>query len=205
MSVFPFNEYEYMLMFLLSKNKLTFEEYERLRNNYVSSNRYLELYTLSPRIFGETWAHQHIIDLDSRFKRPDKKLDPNYHGQYDLWIEGIRVEVKSARAINKRKRGSLVTRALRSDSREPFWMNYQQIKIDVADMFIFIGVWIDRITYWVMTNEEIKTNRYLSHQHRGGIEYQIGITDKNLPEFKEYEVLPEHLGDAVISKRKSTK
>ncbi|MEW6481971.1 MAG: hypothetical protein AB1397_03050 [bacterium] len=52
-------------------------------------------------------------------------------------------------------------KALRYGSDEPFWMNYQQIKVDMADVFIFIGVWIERIVYWVMSKEEIKKNKYL--------------------------------------------
>jgi len=199
-SVFPFNEYEYMLMFLLDKKKISFQEYEKLRNDYVAANKYLELYTFSPRIFGEIWAHQHIIDLDNRFKRPNKEIDPKYEGQYDLWIEGIRVEVKSSRAINTKKRGNLISKALKFGTKEPFWMNYQQIKLDVADVFIFIGVWVDRIVYWVMTNYEVKNNQYLSHQHRGGIEYQIGITEKNISDFDKFIVAPDKIGNMVIKK-----
>ena len=47
-SVFPFNEYEYVLMFLLDRKIIKFNEYEKLRKGYVSSNRYLELYGLAP-------------------------------------------------------------------------------------------------------------------------------------------------------------
>lgn len=201
-SAFPFNEYEYMLMFLLDRKVISFAEYEKLRENYVSANKYLELFTLAPRIFGEIWAHEHIMDLDNRFVRPNKSLDPNYEGQYDLWIDGVKVEIKSARAINTKKRGNLVSKALRFGSREPFWMNFQQIKLDTADVFILIGVWVDKIIYWVMSNEEVKKNSYLSHQHRGGIEYQIGITEKNLTDFDKYIVEPTKIGEMVLKKGK---
>lgn len=199
-SVFPFNEYEYILMFLLDKKVITFREYEKLRKDYVSVNRYRELYGLAPRIFGEMW-HEHIMELDNRFKKPNKQLDPNYEGQYDLWINGVRVEVKACRAINTKKKGNLVEKALKYESDEPFWMNFQQIKADMADVFIFIGVWLDKIVYWVLSSKEVKENRYYSLQHRGGIEYQIGITEKNLSEFDIYIVDPKKLGDAVIKKR----
>ncbi|RKY98702.1 MAG: hypothetical protein DRQ10_07155 [Candidatus Hydrothermota bacterium] len=199
-SAYPFNEYEYMLMFLLDKKKLSFQEYEELRDDYVKQNKYLDLFSLAPRVFGEIWAHQHIMDLDGRFKRPTKDLDPDYEGQYDLWIEGVRVEVKSARAIDTRKRGSLASKALRFGSKEPFWMNFQQIKMDVADVFIFVGVWVDKVVYWVMSNEEVKGNKYLSHQHRGGIEYQIGITEKNIEDFEIYRVEPLEIGNKVLEK-----
>ena len=197
-SVFPFNEYEYILMFLRDRSVITFEEYEELRQNYVSENKYLNLYGLAPRIFGQIWGEKHLQDIDDRFVKPDKTLDPDYEGQYDLWIKGIRVEVKSARAIDTKKRGDLVSKALHLKSDRPFWMNFQQIKLDVCDAFVFIGVWVDVIHYWVLTNEHVKNNPYLSHQHRGGIEYQIGVTEKNIQHFKKYLAPASKVANNII-------
>lgn len=95
-----------------------------------------------------------------------------------------------------------MAKALKCGSDKPFWMNYQQIKVDMADDFVFIGVWVDRIVYWVMSNKEVKKNKYLSPQHRGGIEYQIGITDKNITEFDIYRVEPSKLSETVLKKEK---
>ena len=201
-SAFPFNEYEYMLMFLRDRGIITFQEYEKLRNNYVKTNRYLELYGLAPRIFGQIWGEEHIRDLDGRFKKAEKSVDPEYSGQYDIWIEGVRLEVKACRAINTKKRGNLVSKGLRYDSKEPFWMNFQQLKPDHCDGFVFIGVWVDQIVYWVMSSKEAKGNKYISHQHRGGIEYQIGITDKNIAEFETYKVSASEIADTVLQKLK---
>jgi hypothetical protein len=202
-SVFPFNEYEFILTFLMDRGIIHFSDYEHLREKYVSTNRYLDLFGLAPRIFGQVWGEQHLMDLDSRFRKPDKSLDPDYQGQYDLWFEGLRIEVKAARAIDTKKRGDLVSKALRRNSVEPFWMNFQQLKLDTCDVFIFIGVWVDEIAYWVMSADEVKNNKYLSHQHRGGIEYQIGITHRNIGEFDLYKVIPRLLPDAVKSKGRS--
>ena len=199
-SVYPFNEYEYALTFLLDKGIVTFSEYERLRQDYVSTNRYLGLYELSPRVFGEIWGHEHIRDLDGRFLKPDKSIDPDYDGQYDLWIENARVEVKAARAINTKKRGSLVSKALRYGSSEPFWMNFQQLKLDACDVFVFIGVWIDDVVYWVLSTDEVQNDRYISHQHRGGVEYQIGVTNRNLADFDKYRTTQSELPPLVIQK-----
>lgn len=152
----------------------------------MSANRYLDLFSLVPRVFGQIWGEKHLIDLDGRFQKPDKDLDSEYAGQYDLWLEGIRVEVKAARAIHTKKRGALASKALHWGAEAPFWMNYQQLKLDICDVFVFIGVWVDLIVYWVMSNEEVKQNNYLSHQHRGGIEYQIGIRDRNIQEFDAF-------------------
>lgn len=197
-SAFPFNEYEYILMYLLDKNVIEFSEYEKLRENYVSSNKYLHLYGLAPRIFGQIWGETHLIDLDTRFKKPDRSIDPDYEGEYDLWAQGIKIEVKACRAIHKKKRVSLVEKALRYESANPFWMNFQQLKPDACDAFVFIGVWVDRIIYWILSSDEAKSNKYLSHQHRGGIEYQIGITDKNISDFDLFETPASDIYDKIL-------
>ena len=202
-SVFPFNEYEYILSFLLDRGIVSFGEYEELRNNYVSDNRYLGLFGLAPRIFGQIWGETHLMDLDSRFVKPSRELDNAYDGQYDLLMENVRVEVKAARAINTRERGEIVSKALRYDSDEPFWMNFQQLKIDICDVFVFIGVWVDRLLYWVLSNEEVRQQPTRSRQHRGGIEYQIGITHRNINDFSRFLVDAGSLADTVLIKGKA--
>ena len=105
-SVFPFNEYEYILTFLVDHRVITFGDYEELRENYVSANRYLDLFGLAPRIFGGTWGEEHVKDLDHRFRKPDRSLDPGYEGQYDLWLDGMRIEVKASRATHAKNGGT---------------------------------------------------------------------------------------------------
>ncbi|MEW6556226.1 MAG: hypothetical protein AB1349_02605 [Elusimicrobiota bacterium] len=78
-----------------------------------------------------------VRKLNQKFKKPNKELDPKFDGQYDLWLNGVKVEVKACRAINTKIRGSLTEKALIYDSNEPFWMNFQQIKADMCDVFIF--------------------------------------------------------------------
>ena len=108
-SIYPFNEYEYRLMYLLDKQMVSFKEYESLRDAYVNANPYLNLYNISPRVFGEIWAQQHLIELDSKFKKSSKLVDKKYSGDYDLYLENgrkiIKVEVKASRAINTKIRG----------------------------------------------------------------------------------------------------
>jgi hypothetical protein len=48
--------------------------------------------------------------------------------------------------------------------------------------------------------EKLKSSELLSHQHRGGIEYQIGITHKNISDFDGYLILPDELGETILAK-----
>lgn len=206
-SIYPFNEYEYRLMYLLNKKIITFNEYEKLRSDYINANPYLHLYNLSPRVFGEIWAQQHIIDINPKLLKPSKIIDKNYSGDYDICLPKekkiIKIEIKASRAINTKIRGGLETKALSFSSQEPYWMNFQQLKLDIADVFIFVGVWVDKIFYWVFSNEEIKNHPTRSHQHRGGVEYQIGITEKSFNDFKKFLTNPNQLIEVIKKKSKN--
>jgi hypothetical protein len=200
-SVFPFNEYEYRLMFLLDKGVISFDEYETLRGNYAATRPYLELYEIGPRRFGDIWAREHLRDIDSRFELPDKSLDPTYQGEYDLWLQGTKVEAKASRATDTKAIGKVVAKALRYGDPAAFWMNFQQIKLDTCDVFVFIGVWVDKICYWVLSSADARAHPSLSHQHRGGVEYQIGVTQQNLRQFDKYLAEPTQLANAILLKR----
>lgn len=200
--VYPFNPYEHRLFALYNSGVLEFEEYVELREKYIENNKYLGLFSFAPRTFGETWIQDHVQSLDNRFIKPSKKHDPEFQGEYDLLLDGIKVEVKACRAINTKIKGDMSAKALRTTSTSPFWMNFQQLKVDMCDAFLFIGVWVDEIKYWVLTPEEVKKNPYYSPQHRGGIEYQIGIKENNIQEFKEYEVEAIWVGEAIVEKCK---
>jgi len=64
-SVFPFNDYEFILSFLIDRRLIDFNAYEELRSEYIAANRYLHLFGISPRIFGQAWAERYLIELDS--------------------------------------------------------------------------------------------------------------------------------------------
>ena len=53
-SVYPFNEYEYIISHLLARDALPLEQYLELRDNYIARNMYLYIFEISaPRTFGE--------------------------------------------------------------------------------------------------------------------------------------------------------
>ena len=199
-SVYPFNEYEYMIATLLAMDALTLDGYHELRDNYIARNLYLYIFEISaPRTFGESWAQGHLKELVPLLQKPSKGKDPEYSGQYDLVLEEIRVEVKASRAVDADADAPLYVKALSSDSKKSFWMNFQQVKPGCCDVFVWIGVWRDVIRYWVVSSHEVETNRYYSQgQHRGNVgEGQLHVRDDNIEEFTEYEVQPNKLEEAM--------
>ena len=195
-SMQPFNEYEYIISSLFALNRLTFSEYLEIRDEYIARNMHLYVFEISaPRTFGEKWAQGHILGLVPDFIKPTKKLDENYAGQYDLLYDlpskgRIKIEVKASRVVDSNSDQPLYIKALSSESKLPFDMNFQQIKPKCCDVFIWIGVWRDTIKYWVLSSREVEGNRYYSNkQHRGNRgEGQLHVKDANIKEFIRYSV-----------------
>ncbi len=172
-----------------------------MRDEYIARNLYLHIFEISaPRGFGELWAQGHLKELVPDLVKPSKKYDQTYAGQYDFWLdEKIRVEVKASRAVALRTDLPLYVKALASDSQSRFDMNFQQIKPQCCDVFVWIGVWRDRIKYWVLSSKEVESSHYYSGgQHRGNVgEGQLHINKENQADFIKYEVRSDGLAQAI--------
>lgn len=199
-SVYPFNEYEYVISTLLAMDVLTLDGYHELRDSYISRNLYLYIFEISaPRSFGETWAQGHLKELVPDLQKPSKRTDPDYSGQYDLYLEGIRIEVKASRAVDADMDAPLYVKALASDSTKGFLMNFQQVKPSCCDVFVWIAVWRDVIRYWVLSSYEVETSPHYSRgQHRGNVgEGQLHVRHGNIQNFASYEVKSNRLEGAI--------
>lgn len=196
-SVYPFNRFEYVISHLIAEKVISLKDYLEIRNNYLNRNKYLYIFEITaPRTFGETWAQRHLNEIVPELERPSVRHDPNYSGQYDFWYNDIRIEVKASRAVDRRSGDMLILKALSSDSKKGFDMNFQQIKPSCCDVFVWIGVWRDVIRYWVLSSNEVANDPYFSSgQHRGNVgEGQLWVKDTNIDHFKQYEVkVPELL------------
>lgn len=200
-SIYPFNEFEYVISHLLAEGKLTLDEYYRIRDEYIARNLYLYLFEISaPRAFGETWAHGHLKQLVQDLQSPNRRLDPEYSGQYDFFLPpGIRIEVKASRAVDFDSDEPLYIKALSSTSSKRFDMNFQQIKPRFCDVFVWVAAWRDVIRYWVLSSREVESNPYYSRgQHRGNIgEGQLHLNQDNIREFDRYLAPPNELEPAI--------
>lgn len=200
-SVYPFNEYEFILSSLMGYQKICLEDYYLLRDEYIARNLYLYVFEISaPRSFGEAWAQGHLKALAPELMKPSKKLDAGYSGQYDFLLDArIKIEVKASRAVDFDSNEPLYVKALSSHSSKRFDMNFQQVKPACCDVFVWVGVWRDVLRYWVLSSNEVLNNRYYSTgQHRGNTgEGQLHLTDKNITEFAHFEVTARDLLTAI--------
>jgi hypothetical protein len=214
-SVYPFNEYEYIISSLLGLGKITLDDYLDIRDEYIARNMFLYIFEISaPRGFGEQWAQGHLKELAPELIKPTKKLDKNYSGQYDFLYEMsnkkmIKIEVKASRAVDFDSQEPLYVKALAWESKKPFDMNFQQVKPKCCDVFVWIGVWRDTIKYWVLASKEVESNKFYSKgQHRGNTgEGQIHLKHDNIKDFVKYESLPKELLEKIIDayKRQSSR
>ncbi len=200
-SMYPFNEYEFLISSLMGYGKISIDDYYELRDDYIARNLYMYVFEISaPRGFGEAWAQGHLKEIAPELIKPTKKLDQEYSGQYDFFLDGkIKVEVKASRAVDFDSREALYVKALSSDSTKRFDMNFQQVKPACCDVFIWVGVWRDVIRYWVLSANEVAENKYYSTgQHRGNTgEGQIHLKDDNIREFSFFESKPREILEKI--------
>ncbi len=202
-SVYPFNKFEYVISHLIGTNTITLRQYLDIRNRYLERNKYLYVFEITaPRNFGELWAQRHLNEVVPELQRPSTSYDPDYTGQYDFWYQGVRIEVKASRAVRRKSGDTLIIKALSSDSKYGFDMNFQQLKPSCCDVFVWIAVWRDVIRYWVLSSEEVENNRHYSHgQRRGNVgEGQLWLKETNIAEFAEYEVGVRDILAKIIEK-----
>jgi hypothetical protein len=205
-SVYPFNEYEYIISTLMGAGKLSLDEYYLMRDEYIARNMYLYIFEISsPRGFGEQWAQGHLKELVPELVKPTKKLEKNYAGDYDFILpwedKTIRIEVKASRAVDGDSAEPLYVKALAYENKHDFWMNFQQIKPAHTDVFVWVAVWRDVIKYWVFSSDEVLNNKYYSKgQHRGNVgEGQLHLKQDNIKEFAPYEIKPNKLKEAIVA------
>lgn len=197
-AIFPFNEYEHLICNLINKGGLTYDQYIEIRTEYISENPNLWIFEISaPRGFGESFAQTYVQGKCSKLQKPSKKIDPNYAGQYDLWLDGIKIEVKASRAVDRDSDEPLYMKALSRDTKKRFLMNFQQLKPDCCDVFIWVAVFRDQIVLWVISSDEVAKNSFYSSQHRGGIEGQIMVTNDNIHLFEKYVLKDDGIEQAI--------
>lgn len=200
-SVFPFNEYELLLSTLIDRKGITFQQYIDIRTEYINANPNLWIFEISaPRGFGEKFAQTYIRGKSDKLLMPNKKLDPTYSGQYDLWFNGIRIEVKASRATDAESEAPLYVKALSKNTYKPFLMNFQQLKPQCCDVFIWLAVFRDEIIIWVLNSDEVINNDFFSKgQHRGNIgnEGQLHIKHDNIHYFDKYKLTDNNIEKAI--------
>ena len=199
----PFNKHEFYVSHLIANGVLSLDEYKKIRKEYLTRHPNLYLFEMTSKVFGQSFGEDHILNIVKGMEKASKGNDENFDGEYDLLFKGIKVEVKASRAVDKDYPDDpLPEKALKYGTNKKFLMNFQQLKPDLCDVFVWIAVWDDSITYWVLSSLEVKKCRYLHPQHRNSLdEFQIMVTNTNLKKFKEFEVIDPNLLDEKIKEK----
>jgi len=216
-SIAPFSTESRLMAYLLSAGKISYDDYLAMSYDFCKSdqqkNRYLYLFDMAPRTFGQTWGEKHIEQLFPQFMKATKEnlasLYPSFDGEFDLWLDGTRIEVKACRANSTSTKGSLSSRAYSHEEAKHsnFKYHYQQLKPSCCDVFIWIGVCKDSLIYWVLTSAELQSTGKLGSQHRNqntGVEGtevfegQVFMTEEELRPFlaDEKEILSKVIAKA---------
>jgi len=200
-AIYPFNEFEHLICGLIEKGGLSYQQYIDIRTEYISENPNLWIFEISaPRGFGEKFAQTYVQGKCHKLQKPSKKIDPSFSGEYDLWLDGIRIEVKASRAVDSNSDEPLYIKALSRDTEKPFLMNFQQLKPQCCDVFIWVAVFRDQIVLWVMGSQDVLDHElYSKGQHRGnkGNEGQLHIKHDNVHLFRPFELATNNLETVI--------
>jgi hypothetical protein len=161
--IYPFSEYEFVISTLLGLKKMSFEEYETMKEAYLLKNAHLDKFQMAGKSVGK-WAEDLMIEGGYGLQRPSKKIDPNYSQQtsYDAVMiyenHLIRIEIKAARMTESgNDEDFFVDKALFStDKEKSFWLNFQQLKPQYCDVFVFIAIYRDKLIHRILSSDEVK-------------------------------------------------
>ena len=119
----------------------------------------------------------------------------------------MRIEVKASRAVDSGSDEPLYMKALSRSTTKPFLMNFQQLKPQCCDVFLWLAVFRDEIVIWVMSSSDVLQNPLFSKgQHRGnsGNEGQLHVKHDNIKLLEKFELKDRDLGAVIreAAKRK---
>ena len=83
-SKYPFNKYANIFSVLLTKGKLSYDQYVTSRDAYFSRNPNLDKFEMAPRTFGQTWGEDWLKKVKKGILTDQPKKD-GYNSQFDLW------------------------------------------------------------------------------------------------------------------------
>jgi len=89
---------------------------------------------------------------------------------------------------------------LPSNTEKTFLMNFQQLKPQCCDVFVWLAVFRDEIVIWVMSSKEVQNHPdYSKGQHRGnkGNEGQLHIRETNIHTLDKYKLKGDNLALAI--------
>ena len=79
-------------------------------------------------------------------------------------------------------------------------MNFQQLKPQCCDVFIWVAVFRDEIVLWVINSNEVLNNKFYSTgQHRGnkGNEGQFHVKHDNIDCLNRFELKDDNIEKAI--------
>ena len=77
-------------------------------------------------------------------------------------------------------------------------MNFQQLKPSFCDVFVWIAIWRDSISYWSVPSFFIEGIFYRQHPLSEGFEGQYPINHSNIRNFEEYVSLSDNIQEKLI-------
>ncbi|GHT57135.1 hypothetical protein AGMMS49982_24160 [Bacteroidia bacterium] len=163
-------------------------------------------YELAGKTFGGT-MELYFQAMCSDLKKPSKALDASYGGEYDFWLDGIKIEVKAGRTLDKDSKEPWFKKALSLNTAKNFDVILEQIKPNCCDVVVFIAAFRNDILLWILNSKEVvELPTYSAKQHRGNTgEGQFHIKQANIKLLDKYKFTGKNLKLAIETAAKRNK
>lgn len=185
-----FNELGMLATLLIEYGALSLRTLLALKRDYEKRNPYIDAFAItSNREFGESYVQRHLFNNVPEIKPASLEHDCYYKNDYNFILNSIKISFGASRAVTKQKQMQLMQKALPYESTKFFDMNFQHLRPYTCHVFVWMGVWTNRISYWVLSRNELLCNPYFNYKQAQGNdgEGQLHINAANLCEFRCFE------------------
>lgn len=151
-------------MFFIKENIYSVMDVQNALLGYKERNKYAYVASMPPRRFGEDECQEIVLShlKNGVMNNPESAYDIIYNNN-------VKCEVKGCRASSfdkKNDRTPLSERMFMRGEVAKEKFNFQQIKVDEADIFVFLVVYLDDIDCYVFDKNTLRP--MVNRQHRGG-------------------------------------
>lgn len=191
-----------LALLLIAYGDLDLNIYRKMLSAYRRRNINEDAFLITSNVtFGVDYIENLLHKINPKILKASLECDVNFKGSYNFWYRGIRIGAGASRALENKK-GTMISKALNSESKKYFDMNFQHLHVDYVDVYVWVAVWLDTIRIFVLSSNEVRAhNRFCFVQDRDskGLYGQLHINKGNIVEFECFEVDSNNLTTAIVN------
>ena len=189
---------DHITKFLIGKRIIRYDKAIQLEKEYRARNPNIWIFEISDHKMelGVKCAKKLLIPFIPCLL--EASIDDNdFNLNYTFTLNGIRIRTCVNRATRKSEYGTLVDKALHSDTSETHKISCQRLWPSNFDVAIFILVYVDKCIFWVASADEIENSNLRSKQTKDSSECKVMLSNHQFNKIERFRVDSNNLHAAV--------